>query len=86
MLHAEQPQYHGQPPDEQFLREWDTRFNNEPFRCAFRDMDLVMLATGAGFAAASVGREMGPGCVMGKRGIEVRGPGLWLFYTARKTR
>ncbi|NQV81538.1 MAG: class I SAM-dependent methyltransferase, partial [Alphaproteobacteria bacterium] len=39
MLHAEQPQYHGQPADEQFLREWDTRFNNEPFRCAFRDMD-----------------------------------------------
>ncbi len=86
MLHAEQPQYHGQPPDEQFLREWDTRFNNEPFRCAFRDMDLVKLATDAGFAAASVGREMGPGCVKGKRSIEVRGPGLWLFYTARKTR
>jgi SAM-dependent methyltransferase len=86
MLHAEQPQYHGQPPDEQFLREWDTRFNNEPFRCAFRDMDLVKLATDAGFAATSVGREMGPGCVKGKRRIEVRGPGLWLFYTARKTR
>ena len=86
MLHAEQPQYHGQPPDEQFLREWDTRFNNEPFRCAFRDMDLVKLATDAGFAATSVGREMGPGCVKCKRRIEVRGPGLWLFYTARKTR
>ena len=86
MLHAEQPQYHGQPPDEQFLRECDTRFNNEPFRCAFRDMDLVKLATDAGFAATSVGREMGPGCVKGKRRIEVRGPGLWLFYTARKTR
>lgn len=84
MLHAEQPQYHGQPVDEQFLREWDTRFNNEPFRCAFRDMDLEKLATRAGFAAAGVGREMGPGCVWGKRGIEIRGPGLWLFYTARK--
>lgn len=86
MLHAEQPQYHGQSPEEQFLREWDTRFNNEPFRCAFRDMDLVELATGAGFPAAGVDREMGPGCAMGKRGIEVRGPGLWLFYTARKAR
>ncbi|CAN0443127.1 unnamed protein product [Laminaria digitata] len=86
MLHAEQPQYHGQPAHEQFLREWDTRFNNEPFRCAFRDMDLGALATQAGFPAESVSQEMGPGCVWGKNGIEVRGPGLWLFYTARKAR
>ena len=84
MLHAEQPQYHGQPIDEQFLREWDTRFNNEPYRCAFRDMNLVSLATEAGFAADSVGQEIGPGCAKSAKGIEVRGPGLWLFFTARK--
>jgi SAM-dependent methyltransferase len=86
MLHAEQPQYHGQPADEQFLREWDTRFNNEPYRCAFRDMDLVSLATEAGFPADGVGREMGPGCTKGPKGVEVRGPDFWLFFTARKAR
>jgi SAM-dependent methyltransferase len=84
MIHAEQPQYHGQPAAEQFLREWDTRFNNEPYRCAFRDMDLVKLATDAGFPASGVACEMGPGCGLGKHGIEIKGPGLWLFYSARK--
>jgi SAM-dependent methyltransferase len=86
MVHAEQPQYHGQPVDEQFLREWDTRFNNEPYRCAFRDMDLAALATGAGFPAGGVRQDMGPGCAWGPNGIEVRGPGLWLFFSARKSR
>jgi len=49
-------------------------------------MDLAALATGAGFPAGGVRQDMGPGCAWGPNGIEVRGPGLWLFFSARKSR
>lgn len=84
MLHAEQPQYHGQPPYEHFIREWDTWYNNEPFRCAFRSMDLDKLAVDGGFPAESVVKVMAPGARKGVNGIEVASGGMWFMYAATK--
>ncbi|MSO64358.1 MAG: class I SAM-dependent methyltransferase [Alphaproteobacteria bacterium] len=84
MIHAEQPQYHGQSSFDQFIREWDTFYNYEPFRCAFRDMDLVKLATDAGFPAKGVFRKMAPGALGDSNRIELRGPNAWFMFGARK--
>ncbi|WP_252736263.1 class I SAM-dependent methyltransferase [Aestuariibacter sp. A3R04] len=50
-LHLEQPQYDGMDIYEQFIRDWDTYFNNEPFWGPMHDMDLAEQLSAAGFAA-----------------------------------
>ncbi len=49
-LHIEQPQY---TPDmdlyEQFIRDWDAYYNNEPFWSKMHDIDPVELMASAGF-------------------------------------
>ncbi len=51
-MHIEQPQY---TPEmdvyEQFIRDWDAYYNNEPFWSKMHDIDTVELMTKAGFAA-----------------------------------
>ncbi len=51
-LHIEQPQY---TPDmdlyEQFIRDWDAFYNNEPFWSKMHDIDPLELMTSAGFKA-----------------------------------
>lgn len=49
-IHLEQPQYPGMPPFEQFMRDWDAYFNNEPFWSGMHDMDMDALLVEAGFA------------------------------------
>jgi ubiquinone/menaquinone biosynthesis C-methylase UbiE len=49
-LHVEQPQYTDDMDlYEQFIRDWDARYNNEPFWSTLHDMDMEALLTGAGF-------------------------------------
>ena len=48
-IHLEQPQYPGMPPFEQFMRDWDAYFNNEPFWSGMHDMDMDSLLVEAGF-------------------------------------
>jgi len=84
MIHAEQPQYHGQGPFDQFIREWDTFYNSEPFRCPFRDMDLMRLATDAGFSSKHVFRDMAAGAMKTATGLERRGDGFWFMFGATK--
>jgi len=48
-LHLEQPTYRGLEPFEQFMRDWDGRFNNEPFWGALHDSDLPAMLERAGF-------------------------------------
>lgn len=47
----EQPQYHGMDPYEQFVRDWDTYNNNEPFWGVMHDYDLRKMMADAGFDA-----------------------------------
>ncbi|WP_448212061.1 class I SAM-dependent methyltransferase [Colwellia sp. MEBiC06753] len=48
-LHLEQPQYDYMPVYEQFIRDWDTYYNNEPFWGASHEVDLNALLANAGF-------------------------------------
>lgn len=48
-LHLEQPQYHGMGVYEQFIRDWDTYFNNEPYWGPMHELDLKQSLNDAGF-------------------------------------
>ncbi|MCC5825078.1 class I SAM-dependent methyltransferase [Alkalimonas sp.] len=48
-LHLEQPQYQGMGLYEQFIRDWDTYFNNEPYWGPMHDLDLKQMLADAGF-------------------------------------
>lgn len=51
-LHLEQPQYPGMDLYEQFIRDWDTYNNNEPFWTVMHDLDLRQVLAKAGFDPA----------------------------------
>lgn len=48
-LHLEQPPFHGMPPFEQFLRDWDAYYNNEPFWSTVHSMPMLEVLEKAGF-------------------------------------
>lgn len=52
-LHLEQPQYAGRPVFEQFMRDWDTYNNNEPFWGPMHDLNLVELIEQTGLPEAN---------------------------------
>ncbi|MBM3503472.1 MAG: class I SAM-dependent methyltransferase [Alphaproteobacteria bacterium] len=87
MIHVEQPQYHGMEPFDQFMRDWDTFGNNEPFWGTLHDLDLTQIAVDAGFKRDRVAETMEAGD--GGRVYNVEKPDAktranWFFYTARK--
>jgi len=89
MIHIEQPQYHDMDPYDQFMRDWDTFGNNEPFWGTLHDLDLESLAVAAGFAAEKVRQtrewgdeERGQVYNVDKPGEQAEPP--WFFYTATK--
>ncbi|MBU2980026.1 class I SAM-dependent methyltransferase [Alteromonas sp. C1M14] len=47
-VHLEQPQYAGRPVFEQFMRDWDTWNNNEPFWGTMHDVDLEAMIGNTG--------------------------------------
>ncbi|NBN90470.1 MAG: class I SAM-dependent methyltransferase [Actinobacteria bacterium] len=53
-IHLEQPPYRGLPAFEQFMRDWDGRFNNEPFWSALHETDCAALLAKSGFGSANV--------------------------------
>jgi SAM-dependent methyltransferase len=53
-IHLEQPPYRGLPAFEQFMRDWDGRYNNEPFWSALHESVLPDLLVRAGFARGRV--------------------------------
>ena len=84
MLHNEQPQYHGVKPAEQFFREWDTWYNNEPMRCAFRDMNLIRWAENSGFKRQNIVQKIAPGASYIKGKLENFGGGYWFIFSSIK--
>jgi len=88
MIHLEQPQYKGMDPYEQFMRDWDTFGNAEPFWGTLHDMDLEQVGVDAGFARAKISETMQPGA--GGRNYKVEGdaaddaPRPWYFFSATK--
>jgi ubiquinone/menaquinone biosynthesis C-methylase UbiE len=53
-LHLEQPPYRGMSDFEQFLRDWDCHYNNEPFWSALHETRLPALLAEKGFAATAI--------------------------------
>jgi SAM-dependent methyltransferase len=49
MIHVEAPQYKHMDLFSQFIYDWQTANNNEPFWSAMRDLDLTEVVTSAGF-------------------------------------
>lgn len=55
MLHLEQPQYdEDMPVYEQFIRDWDSYNNNEPFWSAMHEINLVDLLIDLGFSSENI--------------------------------
>ncbi len=48
-LHLEQPPFHNMAPFEQFLRDWDAYYNNEPFWSTVHSMQMLDVLERAGF-------------------------------------
>jgi len=53
-VHLEQPPYRGMSDFEQFLRDWDCHYNNEPFWSALHETHLPTLLADKGFAQADI--------------------------------
>jgi SAM-dependent methyltransferase len=53
-LHLEQPPFRGLSPFEQAMRDWDGRYNGEPFWTGLHETDLPTLLASCGFAAEEV--------------------------------
>jgi ubiquinone/menaquinone biosynthesis C-methylase UbiE len=51
MLHLEQPQYENMDLYQQFIRDWDTYFNNEPYWGPMHELDLKRVFNESGFDA-----------------------------------
>ncbi len=89
---GEQPPYEGKSAFEQFVGDWDTFNNNEPFWAKCHETDFVGICKDAGFAEAwssledSVGStnelegKIDPGEIVGTD----RGGGTFWFFTATK--
>lgn len=87
-IHLEQPPYRGMTPFEQFMRDWDCHYNNEPFWSALHETHLPALLRERGFASESIFETEIHALVedeMPKVGVETedfgRG-GLWYAFGA----
>ncbi|MEA5600677.1 class I SAM-dependent methyltransferase [Nostoc sp. UHCC 0252] len=86
MLHVEAPLYRHMDIYTQFVYDWETANNNEPFWSAVRDLDLVTLATEAGFSADKTFEKFVPnGAWKGKIANGNSGSqGTWFVVAATK--
>ncbi len=85
MLHVEQPPFSWHDdPFEQFVRDWDTHNNNEPFWGPMHDMDPEEVALKAGFARDDIVQEMVPLISPTKTDKYAKGQGAWFVFGAWK--
>ena len=54
VLHLEQPQFAGLAPFEQFMRDWDAFYNNEPYWTGMHELDIEALNAEVGFDRAKM--------------------------------
>ncbi len=84
MLHVEAPLYRHMDAYTQFVFDWETANNNEPFWSAVRDLDLVALATEAGFAADKTFEKFVPNGAWKAQGDKSKSFGSWFVVAATK--
>jgi len=85
MLHVAQPPFRWfEDPFDQYVRDWDTHNNNEPFWGPMHDMDLEQVAVDAGFTRKDVVQEMTPLIKPTATDNYAKGPGAWYVFAAWK--
>jgi len=94
VIHLEQPRYTEQMPlFEQFMRDWDTLNNNEPFWSRMHELDVEAMMQETGFmpehifqmqVAASVDTRLFPQTVAGKATEDYGRTPAWHAYGAWK--
>lgn len=88
MIHLEQPQYNADMPVfEQFMRDWDSYNNNEPFWSAMHNIDLTDLMLGLGFEKDNVWHAAmaGPSKQANEEAAEDHGrAAAWHAYVGKK--
>ena len=89
--HLEQPQYTGMDVYEQFVRDWDTYNNNEPFWGVMHEYDLRKMMADAGFDPARYFETTARGVVdrdifpeAGSDGEDYGRAALWTMFGAWK--
>ena len=87
----EQPQYAGMDPYEQFVRDWDTYNNNEPFWSVMHEYDLRKMMVDAGFGEQDYFETKVRGVVdrsvfpeAGEAGEDYGRAALWTMFGAWK--
>lgn len=92
MVHLETPPYAAmKDPFDEFIMDWDTYNNNEPFWGPSHDIDYRELAAGGGFDADKVELELAPSALAeaaGRTGVfqcgDFAGAGEWFLFIAQK--
>jgi ubiquinone/menaquinone biosynthesis C-methylase UbiE len=84
MLHVEAPLYRHMDAYMQFVFDWETANNNEPFWSAVRDLDLVTIATEAGFSADKTFEKFVPNGAWKAQGDKSKSFGTWFVVAATK--
>ncbi|RCJ15858.1 methyltransferase type 12 [Nostoc sp. ATCC 43529] len=84
MLHVEAPLYRHMDAYTQFVFDWETINNNEPFWSAVRDLDLAALATEAGFAADKTFEKFVPNGAWKAQGDKSKSFGSWFVVAGTK--
>ncbi|WP_084227228.1 class I SAM-dependent methyltransferase [Nostoc sp. KVJ20] len=84
MIHVEAPLYRHMDIYTQFIYDWETANNNEPFWSAVRDLDLVSLATEAGFTADKVFEKFVPNGAWKAKVSNSGSQGTWFVVAATK--
>ena len=81
MVHVEQPPFnYFKDPYEQFIRDWDTHNNNEPFWGPMHDLDLNQMACHSGFEKKDIFEEMIPLVKPNNKNKFSPGVGEWYVF------
>ena len=93
MVHVETPIFAGMDPYDQFILDWDTYNNNEPFWGPLKDLDLAQLAAKCGFDQKKFFAKVQPSAVgeayaKGRTSLfqagDFGGAGAWFLFGAEK--
>ncbi len=85
MAHVEQPPFrYFDDPYEQFVRDWDTHNNNEPFWGPMHDLDLNKIAYDSGFKKENIFEKMIPLIKPEVKNKFSKGVGEWFIFAGWK--
>jgi SAM-dependent methyltransferase len=93
MAHVETPTFKEMDPYDQFILDWDTYHNNEPFWGPLKDIDLAALAAKSGFDRKKCFAKVQPSAIgeayaKGRTSLfqagDFGGAGAWAIFGAEK--